>query len=493
MPQHLVISVRFLQPWFHGRTETSEPEWPPSPLRLFQAMVASSSRRWTGPNFAAKAEPFFHWLERQPAPRLLASRAVPATKGYRLFVPDNVADLMAAKWAKGKDASIADYRTEKDVRPSQVKDGAEVHFVYAITESEGVDFSALIEAARALTHLGWGIDQVAGNAAILDDIGIAGIAGESWLPVYGHASVRTRIPTLGTLDDLKRRYAGFLARIGPEGFKPVPMLTAFTVVGYRRATDPVGRPCAAFALRTMDGQSFKAFDPIRRTRDVAGMMRHAVADMAKRQGWAEARINTFVHGKSVDGAKLASGVPSPDRFSYLPIPTVNHRLGRVEAIRRILVTAPLENHTEVHWARQALAGTSLQAEATAIPMTALLVPLENDGVLRCFIDCATTWVTVTPVILSGYDDRSPTKAERLLRLALVQTGFNQTLVDQVQIEWRGVGFLPGVDLASRYLPPENLNHRPRYHVRLRFPHPVAGPLAVGSGRFRGFGLFVQDR
>ena len=50
----------------------------------------------------------------------------------------------------------------------------------------------------------------------------------------------------------------------------------------------------------------------------------------------------------------------------------------------------------------------------------------------------------------------------------------------------------GLDLASRYIPPKNLDHRPRYHVRVRFPHPIPGPLAIGAGRYRGLGLFAAE-
>ena len=80
----------------------------------------------------------------------------------------------------------------------------------------------------------------------------------------------------------------------------------------------------------------------------------------------------------------------------------------------------------------------------------------------------------------------------LLRKAFRQAGYSSELLEQTELEWREVGFRPGVELASRYLPPDNLNNAPRIHVRVRFPSPVKGPIAVGSGRFRGFGLFVVD-
>jgi CRISPR-associated protein Csb2 len=40
MPSYLCLSAIFLDAEFHGRRDGGEPEWPPSPLRLFQALVA---------------------------------------------------------------------------------------------------------------------------------------------------------------------------------------------------------------------------------------------------------------------------------------------------------------------------------------------------------------------------------------------------------------------------------------------------------------------
>ena len=50
----------------------------------------------------------------------------------------------------------------------------------------------------------------------------------------------------------------------------------------------------------------------------------------------------------------------------------------------------------------------------------------------------------------------------------------------------------GVEPAWRYEVPAELERWPRYHVRVRFARAVPGPLAVGAGRYRGFGLFAAD-
>jgi hypothetical protein len=48
---------------------------------------------------------------------IVAAPGIRSDVKYRLYVPDNVADKMARSWSRGQEASIADYRTEKDVRP----------------------------------------------------------------------------------------------------------------------------------------------------------------------------------------------------------------------------------------------------------------------------------------------------------------------------------------------------------------------------------------
>ena len=41
MSDYLCIAATFLDPRFHGRGDGGEPEWPPSPLRLVQAIIAA--------------------------------------------------------------------------------------------------------------------------------------------------------------------------------------------------------------------------------------------------------------------------------------------------------------------------------------------------------------------------------------------------------------------------------------------------------------------
>ncbi len=66
----------------------------------------------------------------------------------------------------------------------------------------------------------------------------------------------------------------------------------------------------------------------------------------------------------------------------------------------------------------------------------------------------------------------------------------ELVADKRGLEYRPVGWFRGLGLAMSYhLPPIGY---PKYHVRVRFRHAVTGPLAIGAGRYRGFGLFASD-
>lgn len=142
--------------------------------------------------------------------------------------------------------------------------------------------------------------------------------------------------------------------------------------------------------------------------------------------------------------------------------------------------------------RRVLSGQELFAEHQRDSIAMLSVIPETDRNVRPYVGLSAIWSTVTPVTWPGHDDRDEAKAEGLLRKAFLQAGFSPELVNTIEeLDWRPVGFRAGVDLADRYLRPEQLSGR-QYHVRVRFAHPIRGPLAVGAGRYRGLGVFAAE-
>lgn len=529
MPSYFGLSIRFLDPAFHGRRDGGLPEWPPSPLRVFQSLVAVAARR-CGEALAPRVQSALQWLEQQPAPILVAPAGI-TSSGYRISVPNNAMDIVAAAWCRGNDSNSGDanpatHRTMKTVRPTLLLDGDTVHYLWLLsdhlTDEVRADVKTIADVASSVVALGWGIDMVVGHAALVSDEQAGALLGERWLPIGGAMENGLRVPVRGTLDDLIRRHERFLGRLGADGFTAPPPLSVYKTVEYRRSTDPPRRPVAAFSLLRLDASGFRPFDTVRSALTVAGMTRHAAKCAGSRAGWPESKINSFVlgHGEAREAAHITVG---PKRFGYLPLPSIESRGdGRarvVGSVRRVILTAFGDGcETEIAWARRVLSGQELVDENKDQPVALLSLLPANEKVVRHYVQPAAAWATVTPVVLPGYDDpahyrrrlkngsdteeqkrllgRLSERIDGLLRKAIVQAGFSQVLADHAELEWRKVGFWPGTDLADRYGVPDHLKRFSRYHVRIRWRDAqknavlIPGPICLGGGRFYGLGLFA---
>jgi CRISPR-associated protein Csb2 len=319
------------------------------------------------------------------------------------------------------------------------------------------------------------------------------------------------------------RHARFLNRIGPDGFTAPPPLTMYSLVMYRPAAQPLSRPLAAFSLLKPDFSGLRPFDAPRRALAVVGMMRHAVRTAAARAGWPDSKINAFVLGHS-DSNSAARRVPvGARRFAFLPLPTIegrgSERAAVVGSVRRVLVSSFADDcGQEIAWVQRALSGSNLIEEGTGAT-TAVVSPIAaSDAMVRRYTEPVSSWATVTPMVLPGYDDpahyrrrlkngppadeqrkllgRLDERIDMLIRRAIRQAGLPDDLAEHADLEWRKVGFLPGVDLAERYGVPDHLRCLPRLHVRLQWRDRagqairVRGPLCMGGGRFYGLGLFA---
>jgi|HigsolmetaAR201D_1030396.scaffolds.fasta_scaffold06539_4 CRISPR-associated protein Csb2 len=506
MSRHFILSFRFLSPWFHGRGDGGAPEWPPSPLRAFQALVAAAAR---GGRLEATRNAL-RWLEQREAPLIIAPDATESTVGYRLSVPHNAMDLVARQWSRGGEGNASEHRTMKDLRPCRLPEDSTVHYAWRLDRDESLA-PELIAAARGVVALGWGIDLVVGDAAIVEESQLAAIVAslKVWKP-RADGLCELRVPVKGTLEDLEQRHAAFLARASLEDptLRPPPALSAFAIESYARSDQPTSIDAACFTLMSAQSDSLRAFDLSRRGMAVAGMLRHTVRMAAQRAGWDEARVNATV---------LGHGGGSESRLLLIPVPSIEPRGPEAETvgpIRRVMLFSTEPRSSDIAWVRRSLGGMELIDEDTGEIQAVLAVTSRRDRVLSRYVTEARSWVTVTPVVLPGHDDpggllrklrntrqadeqkalleRLARRREALVRKALRHAGFGDELVFSVQIETRETGFIAGVDKASRYAVPAHLAHAPRFHVKLTWPTRIAGPICIGSGRFYGLGLFVAE-
>jgi CRISPR-associated protein Csb2 len=501
MSQKLIIRIEFLSPIFHGLGDKGEPEWPPSPLRLFQAMVRSASGLFHGDEFKSKAAPWLAWLEALPSPMIFAPETVTGFP-LRSAVPNNDLDLLARAWAKGKrpDKTPANFKALKTVWPSHLKDGTAVLYLWDL---EGApppptkDFSHLSLIASHLFVLGWGVDLVVGHAEVTDSADAAGLTGKRWQP-SASGMRRLRVPATGMLNRLRERHRKELARLEGGGYSPQAPMVGFLEQPYHALGEPAPLSAVVFNLLRLDGRGFQGFDPVAASARLAAMVRHTAALVADEMGWPSEQINTRIHGHTPDGQSKGESSSENPRLAFLPAPSLEPRgPGKLTlgAARRVLVAS--SSAELVRWARLAMAGRELMDEERGKPVAILAPVPESDNQARHYLQKSAAWVTATPVVLPGYDEGVSAKRDSLIRKALRQAGVPDRLLDLADITCSPAGFLAGQDLANRYRKPARLTN-PSVHVRIVWrdekgnPIALAGPWLSGSARFRGLGLFVAQ-
>ncbi len=492
----LCINIRYLLSLSHGRSDIGEPEWPPSPLRLHQALVAAAAARWNERERLVSAVDSLRWLETLGPPSVVAGQGVRSTTPYRLYVPDNVGDKVANSWRIGNEADIASYRTEKDVRVTHLTDEA-VRFLFRLPPDAAecdMHFNTLRTAARSITHLGWGVDMVVGDAELLDEDETRRLEGERWDPSPDGSGTPLRVPVAGTLDALIRRHESFLHRLSDEGFRPVPPLTVFKSVAFRRETDPVVRPHVIFQLVAPDGRPFAY--PQSKLIHIHGMVRHLAIEAMQRSrppGTDDDWVESYVRGK------MKPSEVHHRQFSYIPLPSIGH-LHVDPSIRRVMIAAPPGDARWLKFLCDRLLGQQLRPDPVNGPQLKtppLLSRPQSPAVTRAYVRASNTWASVTPVILPGYDDRNPAKTRKLIEKALAQSAIEIPC----EVEWRAVSWFPKSLSAHKhdkegrmtgYIRPNHLLHQSAVHLRIRFANgfEFAGPLAIGAGRHCGLGLLA---
>ena len=351
MSNNLVVSVRFLQPRSHGRGDGGDPEWPPSPLRLLQALVAASAGHWNERQQLDYAVSALKWFEELPSPTIVAPKGIPSTVRTQFYVPDNTTDLLVPAWKKGE-VDKGSKRAEKVIRPVHLL-GDSLHYLFTLPDGKCEHLEVLQAAARSITHLGWGIDMAAGDAAIIPAEEAAKIEGVRWNPSPA-GDVSLRVPKPGTLVDLMRKHTDFLQRVSSEGFRPVPPLCMFDVVRYRSQSNPAPRPFRLFELRNLDGSRFRYSH--RKLIHIAGMVRHVAIEAMKKAGLPHGVANDWIETYVAGHKGSKSG--EHRQLSYIPLPSLGHEHAD-PGIRRVMIFAPVGDHALLDFVARRLGGQQL--------------------------------------------------------------------------------------------------------------------------------------
>lgn len=521
MKPSLCISFRFLQPFplFHGCGDADEPEWPPSPMRAFQALLNAACLRTRGKPIPPEVRSALQVVE-VLRPSIVAPHATLSSTGHRAYVPHNQADLVFAALQRGMEQSSEAFRklngsvrVDKDFRPHRIEtlgdDLPTIHYLYPLDAANADPnelLNAIRPAVRSVHCLGWGIDQVVADATLVEASNR--LIGESWITTP-HGGRRLRVHRRGSLDALTARHDRFLNRLVHGDWTPVPPLSAIDQVRYRRDSDPVPRPHAVFRL--VDANDDTVTYPQAKLIHIAGMVKHAAIELMKKNPPRDLRgrskeewIEEFVAGHQSKQDKEAG--TDHTQFSYIPLQSIGHA-NTDAGVRRVMIVAPLGDDVWLEHLAARLDGSLLKPlPNTKLPPRTRLERISEkhkDGVRDAYVTASITWSSVTPVILPGHDDHKPEKTRKLIEKALAQSGIDQPC----EFEWCAFSQFrkmlpahkyrkdpsnPSRKILINYVRPDHLLEQSAVHLTMRFTNSIAvpGPLTIGAGRHCGFGLMA---
>lgn len=513
----LLLTVRFLDDRYHGLLDRGGPrEWPPSPFRLYQALVAGVARRRelvkgddmpSNTNFTSIGQAL-DWLQRhtrEHPPIIIAPKGRPGQAITR-FVPNNDGDKKFDRQERltAKHTEPTLFLLEPDQKP-------EVYYVWDISGTSSCPIADIERAARSLTTLGWGIDMAFADARLADEAEVQTLKGVRWYPKKNAGSFRDtlRTPTYDdeqgecTLRDLRHCHSTFINRIEHgKPLKTVDKPKVFDRVLYTSTERPIGRPYAVFKL--LDGNDDTVAYPHVKLIDVAGMVRHLAIALMKHNPPRDLRgrdpakwVEAYVAGHQSKEDKDAGAEHT--QLSYVPLPSTGFHYTN-PAVRRVMIVAPIGDEAWLEHLKRHLDGQLLEPlPNTKLPSGTRLEWLSNrrrDGVRDAYTRESCTWASFTPVILPGYNDHKPDKTRRLILKALAQSGIEQPC----EFEWSAFSRFPKALSAHKpnrdgrstgYIRPNHLRNQTAVHLELRFTDgKVRGPLVIGAGRHCGFGLLV---
>ena len=486
------LGIRYLNGWAMAAADGAHKvraEWPPHPDRVFMALAAA----WFETDGDGDEGEALRWLEALPPPDIAASGATKRSPGHSYVpvndskvgrtIPDSQALLRQEGYSKTlsklKDAGLAVVPEHRSRQPRgfpvAVPHDPTVHLVWkdAVPTTH---LSALERVTAKVTHIGHSASLVQVWVEQRRDIS------PTWEPTQGLATYRLRVPWRGRLDGLERAYPRRPQPGRWQGYGSAKKQTTRTVS--RSAFDP---SLLVFALR---GKRFPLQSTLKMTEALRGLLMQKCADQPPPEWFS---------GHDADGTPTVK-----PHLAMVPLPFVDaeHADGRIMGLAVILPAG----------INQPDAGRCLERVLFA-PNTGL--PREHRLFAGRWLECgleydtredppwnldarawtgggrgSRAWASVTPAVLNRHF-KGPdmwTQAAESLKDACRHIGLPRPR----DARMHPVSLVAGVPHARNF--PRLVRKRDggslsHNHAVLEFDEPVSGPVLLGAGRFRGYGLF----
>ena len=494
MNHALLIAVRFHEGRYHGHADRFHgvDGWPPSPGRLFQALVAAAAHGTALLDDDTRA---LRWLEQRDPPRIVAP-AVLRGQSVKLFVPNNDLDAVG-----GDPERVAEIRTDKHWRPCFFDRDQPVVYVWDFDAGE-TEAERVRSIAARLYQLGRGVDMAWAVADILPrdraDAVFAAHEGVYYAPSGSGVGGEVACPQSGTLASLVERHERGQARLAwnlsdgvPRQLFTQPPKASFRRVGY-------GMPPRRLHFELRDDSGF-APRPLRLAAPLIAGLRDAAA--------AKLRASLPAQAALFDRLIVGRGAGPRDfdrRIRMTPLPSI----GAVHtdlSIRRVVIDVPTQCPIRVDDLRWAFAGLAPCNSETGEAWPGRLVSTEDSRMADRFSQDSRIFRSVTAVALPAalrrrlrIDEDGATKeaGERLreeavavgavvraLRHAGVRARPTDIRVQREPFQRRGA-------MAERFAGGSRFSKHALWHLELQFSREVPGPLIIGDGRFCGLGVMA---
>lgn len=454
-----LLGKSFASAWNSGR---KEPEWPPHPDRVFQALVAA----WAADGQDAQAGEALRWLEELPPPVVIAATSTQADNP-EVYVPTNTAQLPHSLLPRHF-ASVG------------------VAGVSALCWPDAQPDAAVLNALKALcqnvTHLG--MERSFVRMFVIDSPEQIPNASETFVP-DDQGDLHLRISYPGRLEELLADFT--------DGQRPRCARWCAYKSQAQQTTDSQS-PHSIFSSQDWMVYTCIAADHplgLAQAPRVIDALRHTLIKAADGMPTALRLISGHEH----DGSPLT--VP---HVLMLPLGFLGHEhadghlLGLAivfpecltfeerQDIQRAIVNAEDMETGEITLRMGQLGTMTLIPEQRPCPPKALQ-PQTWCRPSQC-------WATAVPMVCDQMPPRKKRYQDWLVK-QVVTACERIGLPEPERIECSSIPFISGaptcneVPALSRRSDGQTRWH---LHLRLTFHEPVAGPVVLGAGRYRGYGL-----
>lgn len=544
----LSLALHYLNGWAMAAADGARKEtveWPPHPDRIFMALAAAYFETDDGDKEAERAA--LEWLESLPPPALAAS-GHETRRIVTHFVPVNdpaisgrkkVAELARdenPRLSALKDAGLSQLPEHRGRQPRNfpvaIPHKPEVRFIWTDADPTVPQRTALGALCRKVTHVGHSASLV---SAWLED----SCPPPTWVPSETLSGARLRVPVPGRLAYLAERCGRDQAIRWADlaaGLQDLKVrLKMATGPGKKALKSELERQEELMRQEFPDGSPVPVLDPKLFRPEPArwqGYSPPPLPDEAGAQG-SYFDPNLIVLRLSGHRLPLPSTLkllaafrnlvmkecpeqPPPEWISghasngkatvekhlaFLPLPFVGdeHADGRILAVA-IALPADLDQQQAADQLGAFLRDANGQPRThrlfdgqwfdCTVELETQSPPPQKNLSNQVWTRPSRRWASVTPVVLERHFD-GPEKWERAadsVKTACTRIG----LPKPIEVLLHPVSMFEGAPRSNEFPPLTRKSDGGRMHhthAVLVFAEPIAGPVLVGAGRFRGYGLF----